>query len=249
MSYAQNQHSRRGRQPKRPRPFRLEESRRSAMGDNFLDVLSKAMGISAPDPCAAARDRATAGLDAQTNDLARTWAASDGLYTVAGMAAVRDRTMALLLQASKALDAALAGATTDLISNIRQAQTWIYAKESASLKFTTAINAAVAQGVQTLSAPDFKDWVLGSMNKASVGIGFATYADCIKPGVLVALIQGFNVAWAATVAAAKALVKVVVKTAEVIMKIPDAALDVVTYAKYGAAAFAAYWLYTKVKRG
>ena len=197
--------------------------------------------------CHAASEARTAALDAQTNDLARTWAADNGLYTVASLSDLRTKTMSLLLAASRALEAALPGATTDLIRNIRQAQGRIQSKLSDSLKFTNAINEANAKGVKMLNAPDFKAWVINSMNKASSGLGFATYANCIKPGLLLALINAFQVAWDAVVIVAKKLVRFAGDVANLALEIPRTATDILKYLKYGALAAAGYFVYTKLK--
>lgn len=263
MSYAQNQHSRRGRAPApRRRPFRLEEARPAAMGgflDFFTAPVKDLLGVSSPDNsidvgCKAAADRKTAALDAQVNDLAKTWKADNGIYKVADITRVRDQVMALLLDVSRALDQALIGATTEIKSSIRQAQSMLYAKEGDSLTYTKAINEANAKGVAVISAPDFKDWVIKSMNKASVGMGHATYVACIKPtstsviqAVLVAAVAVAQQSWDKLYATGKRLVKFVEELIDLVMATPKAALDILTYAKYGAAAFAAWWLYKKFK--
>jgi len=194
--------------------------------------------------CIRARDQRTAGLDAQIEDLQRTWKPAD-LYTVADMTAMRDKVMALLLSVSRTLDVALAQGSTDIKSAIRQAQAMIYAKEQASLPFTAAINNATAKGIRVIESVDFKPWVINSMNKASVGMGFAAYVACLKPPVL-ALLQTTQLVWDAAYAVGKKMVRFAVDVGELVLSVPRTALGVMAYAKYGAAAVAAYYVYTKL---
>lgn len=254
MSYHKRTSYDPGRRQRRGRPRRAAMH---GMGDDLLDFLNSVAAQTGGTPvvvpgsetdCQAKSDAATATLDAQTNDLAKNWAADNGMYTLADMTRLRDQTMALLLSASQALDAAVSGATTDMIANIRQAQDNIYAKESDSLKYTNTINDAAAKGIQQISSSDFKDWVINSMNKASVGLGFAAYINCSKSNLLAAAVSAFQTAWDALVATVKGLVKFAIDTAKLVAKVPDTASDILDYLKYAAFAVGGYWLFQELKK-
>lgn len=201
-------------------------------------------GAPSDDNCSAVRDQSTADLDSQIEDMARSWKPKD-VYSVGDMEKTLNATMKVLTDAVSALDQAMAPALT-YRATLQQAKDMLNTQRLKGQEFVMAIITAKVQGAtgsnNGIQSTGFKKWVLASMNKASVAAGAIAYAACIKPAIL-RLFQGVVAAFKIAIAAAKAMVEFAIAVGKVILKIPDTALDVMKYLKYGAAIGGAYFLY------
>lgn len=201
-------------------------------------------GAPSDDTCSATRDQSTAELDGQIEDMVRSWR-PENVYSIADMEKTLNATMKVLADGVSALDQAMAPSLT-YTAALQQAKDWLNTQRLKGQEFVMAVitakaNAAVgvASGIESTG---FKTWVVNSMNKASVAAGAIAYAACIRPALLV-LYQGVVAAFKAVIAVAKAMVKFAIAVGKVILKIPDTALDVMKYLKYGAAIGGGYFLY------
>lgn len=216
MSYAQNQHSRRGRAR---RSFRLEEARRSAMGVDFIDESVQQAVDGGSVFCRIARDTATASFDFETNELARTWKPTNDLYTVADMAKLRDKVMSLLVTTSQAVDAAMVPSLT-YKDTLRMAKSMLTSKQADAAQFTSAINEAAQAGIKYIHSPGFKRWVINSLNKVSVARGHIQYMACIKPEILT-WVERAKSMWDQAVSFAKSLLRLADALLDIALKVPD----------------------------
>lgn len=194
--------------------------------------------------CAQNRDKATAGLDAQTLDLAANWKPT-GFYQIADMIKMRDATMALLADASAAVTAALDRPLT-YKATLTMALSKVQNASRDSLPFTNAIATAQAKGIRVIDSPGFKRWVINSMNAASVAFGHVAYMACLKPALVSAIEKAYQL-WRAVVAIGKAMVRIVVAAGEQFLRIPDTLGTIWTVTKWGTLAIGAAWLLSKMK--
>lgn len=219
----------------------------SAWTDIIHTIVTGGEDESQIDPtCHAASQTKTAALDAQTNELAKTWKPYNDLYSVAGMTRARDATLTLLAAASQGISALISGGNDAIKVVGQQALGRLTSKQADAATYTQAIDAATARGLQVIRAPGFKDWVINSMNAASVAIGYAEYVGCITPALAkigAAFIGTARAAWSKLVAVAKALETLAEDVGKFALEIPKTATDVLKYLKYGAAVAGGYWLY------
>jgi hypothetical protein len=195
--------------------------------------------------CAQNRDRASAGLDEQTNDLAANWKPT-GFYQLADMMKMRDATMKLLADAAAAVDNALTGTLT-YKDTLRMAGSRVTGKMRDSLAFTNAIAEAQAKGIRVIDSPGFKRWVIDSMNTASNAFGHVAYMACLKP-TLVAVVEKAYQLWRTVVAIGKAMARIVIAAGEQFLRIPDTLATLWTVTKWGTLAVGAAWLATKMRK-
>lgn len=195
--------------------------------------------------CAQNREKATAGLDAQTLDLAANWKPT-GFYQIADMVKMRDATMATLADASAAVTTALDRPLT-YKATLTMALSNVQRKMTDSLPFTNAIGEAQKRGIRVIDSPGFKRWVIDSLNAASNAMGHVAYMACIKPA-LVSLVEKAYQLWRTVVAIGKAMVRIVVAAGEQFLRIPDTLGTIWTVTKWGTLAVGAAWLLTKLKK-
>jgi hypothetical protein len=198
--------------------------------------------VSGPDEatCRANRDRATASMDAATDETARNWKPT-GFYLVTDMAKMRDQVMKLLLDASKACEDAINAGPFTYRSTLRMAQDMVQRKLAESVAFSNAIGTATQRGVRVIDSPSFKRWVVESMTKASVATGHVAYMACIKPFLVTVVEKVYQVS-RVIISIAKTMVKVALAIGEQFVKVPDLLAELWKYTKYGALAFAAYYV-------
>lgn len=195
--------------------------------------------------CAQNRDKASAGLDDLTAELAANWKPT-GFYQVGDMAKMRDGTLKLLADASGAIDSALSGALT-YRSSLRMAQGKVQEKMKESIAFTNAIAEAQAKSIRVIDSPGFRRWVIESLNAASLAFGHVAYMACIKPA-LVSFVETAYKVWRTVVAIGKAMVRVVIAAGEQFLRIPDTLGTIWTVTKWGTLAVGAAWLLSKMKK-
>lgn len=198
--------------------------------------------------CLNAANALVGQMDAQTNDLVKTWNPS-GIYTVAQLDAVVNATLSVLRDATKHMDKAagepLAQGDRDALQMVRSD---VQRKMSEALKFVDASKQAKQQGVTHIDAPGLKRWVVYSMNAASNGIVAINYVLCKRPWFVGAL-AGFMAVFNAAYAVAKSIVGVAVDVVKTVISVPDHIGTAIKVAKYGVLAGVAYWIYTGGHKG
>jgi hypothetical protein len=207
-------------------------------------VVTYGSGDGVSPECQAARDKASADLDAQVESLIRAWKPVD-VYSVSDMEKMVTATMKLLTDTVAAVDQAMAPALTYRAS-LQQAKDWLNTKRLEGQEFVMASITARAKGAAGVQSTSFKRWVINSMNKSSVAIGHIAYMACIKPAIL-SLFQGCITLFKKAIEVGKAMVKFVIDVGKLLLKLPDVAGDVMKYLKYGAFAAAAYYVYTRLQ--
>lgn len=201
-----------------------------------------AEAVSGPDEetCRRNRERATASMDAATEEAARNWRPT-GFYLATDMAKMRDQVLKLLSDASKACEDAINAGPFTYKATLRMAQSTVQRKMAESLPFTTAISNALNNNIRVIDSPSFKRWVVTSMNAASNAIGHVAYMACIKPFLVTVVEKVYQVS-RVIITVAKTMVKVALAIGEQFVKVPDLLAELWKYTKYGALAFAAYYV-------
>lgn len=213
----------------------------SFLTDPIVDTINYATGgggAGSDAQCAGARDRASAKLDADSNELTLNWKPT-GFYQTSDMRKVLIQTLDMLGEASKAVDRAASGELT-YKPTLRMAQSRVAAKMHDSLAFSTALGVAAQRGIRVIDSPGFKRWVVNSMNAASVAYGHIAYMACIKPA-LVSLVEKAYTISRTLVSIAKTMVRIAIAAGEQILKVPDTLETVWKVTKWGGLAYLAYW--------
>lgn len=197
-----------------------------------IDPATGERGDASTDACQVVRDQAAADIDAKTNDLAKNWRPT-GYYYVEDMAKMIDGVAAIMSKASASVDAAAAaGASQDILTNLRGVQWTLNGKFSDGVAtYGTAIQQARQQGIRVIDAAGFKAWVLVVMNKASVVTGYVAYAACLKPSI-VSFVVALGAACVALVDLGKQMVAATIAVGEAILKVPSVIGDLWKYGKW-----------------
>lgn len=194
--------------------------------------------------CQEASTRASADLDAKTDDLAKNWKPT-GFYTVADFQKVLEQTWAILTGAGNALDKML-NETFEVKETARKLRTAISTRYGESLVFVQAMNQAKNTGITIIDAPGLKRWVIKAMNEASIAYEYVAYMACIRPFFLDWLSAGYA-AFDVIVQVGKALVKITVAAGQAVLKVPDFVSTMWDVAVWGGGAVGVLWLVSRLK--
>ena len=213
----------------------------SGLTDSILGFLQ------GPDPviqdCMGVADATTAPLDAKTTDLAKNWNPT-GFYTPADIRSLVGQTMAMITGAQAVVDQAAQAPNASQESTTRATDDLARAGKS-SLDYLAAANQADQQGLRTINAVGFKDWVLSAMGAASSAIGTAAAVSCITPWWVNALAT-FQTAFDALWNAAKAVVGAVLAIGETALKVADSLPKYSDLITWGIIAYAGYWAWKHI---
>lgn len=224
-----------------PRRTVRRVQQRSGLGDWWTDF------VTGPDPviqeCMGVADTTTAPLDAKTNDLAQNWKPT-GFYTPADIRTLVSQTMAMITGAQGVVDQAAQAPNASQDSTTRATDDLARAGKSA-LDYLAAANQADQQGLRTVNAVGFKDWILSAMGAASSAIGTAAAVSCITPWWVNALAT-FQTAFDALWNAAKAVVGAVLAIGETALKVADSLPQYSELITWGIIAYAGYWAWKHI---
>jgi hypothetical protein len=172
-----------------------------------------------------------AGLDAKTQDLARTWM-PNGFYTPAELQHLLVSTMELANSAMNALSEAPTS-TSDASSQIQQAVTKLGQQGQRSMVYVEALRKATASGATVLNAAGLKTWVLDTMQAVSSALVTAAVMECNMPWLASAIIM-FQSMFDALASVAKRIVGVVVNVGDTVLDVADNIGNIVTILKWAA---------------
>jgi len=226
--------------------------RRRSLGDDIYDPVSGVLlykdntqseAPSVTQGCLNQANDATASFDAKVNDLAQNWQPT-GFYTASDIRSIVGSVMATITQAQALIDRAASEPNASQDSVMRATDDLANAGKRA-LDYLQAANQADAQGTRSINAAGFKRWVTDSLGAASNAMTTAMVIGCITPwwvGALAAFQSAFDRAWTV----AKAVIGTVLQIGEDALTVVDHLQDIYNVVKWGALAFGAYWLWTKV---
>lgn len=196
--------------------------------------------------CLATANDSVKRLDASIMDIAKNWQPS-GFYAPDQIATIVTLVRSNLLgplstvlaapvstsDAQRAIDDAAADLNR-LMGNDPS-----YTGLSSTAKtFTDGADAAVAAGATVVNAPGLKDWVVNALLAGSKALVVSSVLQCNTTLL--------DTVWSGFVALGnflKSVGSLIVGAAETVFKIPDAIGTIWTYAKYGAIAAAAYFIW------
>ncbi len=188
--------------------------------------------------CRNAARSASKNIERETLSLAANWRPT-GFYTVADLEKMLQATWAVLKVAGDGLDAM--NPPTETSRSLRSS---ISNRYGDSLVYVQAMNDAKLKGIKVLDAPGFKRWVIKAMNEAALAQEHIAYMACQAPWII-PFGMSLMAASIAVSGVARTLATVAVAVGEVVLKIPDAALDLYTYLKWGALGAGALWVLSK----
>lgn len=219
----------------------IGRAQRPALSDSVLD------GWFNPDPviqqCVGVADATTAPLDAKIDDLAKNWNPT-GFYTSSDIRTLVSQVMAMITGAQGVVDQAAQAPNASQDSTTRATDDLARAGQR-SLDYLTAANQADQQGLRTINAVGFKDWVTSAMGAASSAIGTAAAVSCITPwwvGALATFQTAFDAVWNT----AKAVVGAVLAIGETALKVADNLPKYSDLITWGLLAYAGYWAWKKI---
>lgn len=213
------------------------------LGDTQDDHIAK---------CQADATAKTADMDAQTEDLAKTWQftgylSSLDIRTIAGYA------LSLVRAGTDAIDRALASSPLETqVSILKSFRQDLYNDGLRALDFLDAAQKADAGNYDMVYVPDFKKWVLKSLNDASDGIAAGFVATCVTPDALDDLAMTIY-SWAGfTVVAAKKAVNFIYDAGKRIYNAAKSAFDILAWIadhwKLLAIAGTGVWIWNKTQK-
>ena len=234
MTYAKIAHRRYARRP----------ARRGMSG--FLDDVLAGAGIAPllpPSETSACLDQANAAvapLDAQIDDLVKTWEPT-GFYTPQDLRGFVTATMAVLRQGQAALDQAASEPQASQESILRATDD-LARMGARSLDYLQAATTADQQGIRVVNAPGFKRWITDALASASSAVVTASVIGCLRPwwaGALTAFQRAFD----ALYAVAKQFVGAVVAIGETALKVVGDLPEIYDLLKYALVGGGIYWLW------
>lgn len=229
------------RMPRRVRRARPMQGALGSWVDDLFDWKDQASGDpSDTQQCLDVANQQAAPLDAKVYDLAQNWQPT-GNYLPADILTAVSSVMPLVVQAQSALDQAMAEGTSAQDA-IGQARALLFTQGSRAVDYTDAAKQALTQGADAVAAPDFKQWVLSTMQAASGGMVAASVSSCMRPWWLTAIAvfqSAFDKAWAVV----RAIAGVIVDVGKTVVKVAAALPDLAELAMWAAIVGGAYYLF------
>ncbi len=229
----------------KPRP--LPRARRSALGSSIWDQWSQMVSQAMPSQesvCLNEANAKVASLDAQTQDLARTWRPT-GFYSPQQIDTIVAEGYRLGSRANDAVRAAPLS-TSDAQTSKAIAVKDVQRKIAEGQKYVQAAAEARAKGIAVVSAPGLHAWMIGMMTATSQSLVTAAVLDCNMPWLasMIILFQGlFNIA----ASVVKKIVGVAVKVGETVLNVAGDLPQIWTVVKWGG--LAAVGLAVAIKLG
>jgi hypothetical protein len=180
-------------------------------------------------------------------DLAKNWHPS-GFYTTSQIQEIVKQTLTVL----SATNDRLRSINFEEVNSMRDdAIKQVQKRFKESLVYRDFVASAISRGTKVIDAPQLRDWVLDSLLESVNATVTAFTLKCETPwfvGVINKLIPVFHDAAkiiGSIIGFAADLIETVKETIE---KLPGAAVDLITYAKYGALLGVGYFIYKKLSK-
>lgn len=198
--------------------------------------------------CLLEADAKTAEMFAKRQEVKTRWNPT-GTYTPDQLEAVVDAAFRMMRDAGvMILDKALADPQLPSgRSELTKARNEIFDQESKQFVYRDAIRDARAKGVEQISAPGLKSFVIGAMEVTQAAAFVAAKVACRRPwwlDVLVAALRIFK-------AAADFILSIpgiIYNAAKAAVKAAETIGTIIKYSLYGGVAIGAWWLYKKYGR-
>lgn len=215
-----------------------------------LDSLLDPAGISAmtDDACATAANADLSSSDADIVDVTNNWQTT-GFYTPDQLGSICDFAAQVAGRAIDALGAAIMQMQFERHrAMLNAAQDDLQGPSNDLTKFVNAVAEARREGANVIEAQGFKRFII-DMLKAARGAKFATeVVACARPDFLFSVLQALESAKNALINAVLAVVAVVKKVGDLVLKVPDLLSSFFSFLKvfpWVVLAFGSYYVAVK----
>ena len=219
-------------------------------GEGILDYLSGGSQQISPFEaiCVVEADQKTAPMFAKRQEVKQRWNPT-GTYTPDQIEEVVDAAFRMMRDAGvmildKALDDPQLPSGR---SELTKARNQIHDQEAKQFVYRDAIRDARAKGIEQISAPGLKSFVVGAMEVTQAAAFIATKVACQRPwwlDVLVAVLRFF----AKMADAIMAIPGIIYNAAKAAVKAAETIGTVIKYSLYAGAAVGAWWVWKKYLR-
>lgn len=191
--------------------------------------------------CLPAADAATATIDAKWQEISKTWN-PNGNFSPADMNKVVTEVFRALNVAR--IDVTFSPhSTSDAGDVISQALDDIGKKLDQGATYVQAVKQAQDQGVNVISSPGFKDWVVTSYIAVSTAYATRAVLECD-----VSWLQKVSDFLDAIGQVVSRVVDIAIKAGDTALDIVDDTLDAYKYIKWGAVAVGVWWILNEMKK-